>query len=82
MARKQVAWNGVTRTATVQDYGAALPGGTTNAGDFYHDETEGDTDKQGDLIGHHGSHVMYHHVRDVLYKINVLDMANVTIVIA
>jgi len=82
MARKQVAWDAVTRTATVQDYGAVLPGGATNAGDFYHDETAGDADKEGDLVGHNGSHVMYHHVRDVMYENNVLDMANVTIVIA
>lgn len=79
MSRHQVAWNGVTRTATVQAFGDALPVGSVNAGNFYHDHTAGDTNKNNDAIGFHGTHVLYHHVRDVLYKLNILDMHSVTI---
>lgn len=79
MSRHQVAWNGVTRTATVQAFGDALPVGSVNAGNFYHDHTAGDTNKNNDAIGFHGTHVLYHHVRDVMYALGVLDMGNVTI---
>ncbi len=79
MSRHQVAWNGVTRVATVQAFGDALPVGSVNAGNFYHDHTTGDTNLNNDAIGYNGTHVLYHHVRDVMYAINVLDMGNVTI---
>jgi len=79
MSRHQVAWNGVTRVATVQAFGDALPVGSVNAGNFYHDHTAGDTNKNNDAIGFNGTHVLYHHVRDVMYANNILDMGNVTI---
>lgn len=82
MSRHQIAWNGATKTATIQAFGAALPANTTNAGNFYHDDVHGDGDKQGDQVGHHGTHAMYHHVRDVLYKNGVLDMQAVKILSA
>lgn len=81
MSRHQVAWNATTKTATVQAYGDALPVGSTNVGNFYHDIVAGDNDLAGDQVGHSGNHVMYHHVRDVLYKINILDMQSVKILL-
>ncbi len=82
MVRLKVAWNAAAKTATVIPYATALPGGTTNAGDFYHDDVQGDNDKAGDHVGHGVNHVMFHHVRDVLYKNGVLDMQPVKITIS
>lgn len=90
MAKFQVAFNFDTRTATVQVDGAVAPGGSKIIGKFSH----GPTDEE---FGYHAemSHVLYQHVRDLLYKVssvngdvdnvnvtwpdNITDMASVTI---
>lgn len=73
MADYQVAWNPTTKVATVQTRGDILPGGSTKAGEFDHNEA-------GDQISpDQHSHVLYHHVRDVLYKVGVQDMQRLVI---
>jgi len=67
----QVAFNPTTKVAKVQTKGDAAGAGFSVIGEFAH----GDPDP----LGHTHNHVMYHHVRDALYKINVLDMQSVDI---
>lgn len=87
MSRFQIAYNAGTKVATVQPFNDALPGGSVNIGDFYHDE-------ELDRLGEGDTHVVFHHVRDALYKRsaanpaqvamfpeNITDMASVSIVI-
>lgn len=95
MARFQVAYNATTRVATVQPYSDVVTAGSVNIGNFYHDDA---LDPEGNLSGSgvaDESHVIYHHVREILYKTkatrpaetggswpnNVTDMDKVTIVI-
>jgi uncharacterized protein YjdB len=78
MARYQIAWHATNRIATVQAYGDAKPAGSTVLGNFYHNQSE-DTLGDNPVEGHTENHVLYHHVRDALYKIGVEDMARLTI---
>jgi hypothetical protein len=91
MADFQVAFNFDTRTATVQVDGAIAPGGSEIIGKFSHGPTDEEFGYHADL-----SHVLYQHVRDILYKVsnvdgsvatsdlqwpdNITDMAKVTII--
>ena len=64
MPRYQVAFRAAPYlTAVVQTYGDALPANHINIGSFYHDH-----DGQPDHEGKPGTHVLYNHVRDLLYK--------------
>lgn len=76
MSTFQVAWNATTRVAKVQLSGASLGSGFTNIGTFHHLN-----DDALDEISTFESHRFYHHVRDLLYKLNpsVQDMSRVTI---
>ena len=75
MATKKVAWNATTRTATVLTEAAALPGGSESLGTFQH------PDPTDQLSRNEYSHVVWHHVRDLLYKVkNWQDMQAVTVV--
>ncbi|MNO13203.1 Bacterial Ig-like domain (group 2) [compost metagenome] len=63
MATKKVAWNATTRTATVLTEAASLPGGSESLGTFTH------PDPTDQLSRNEYSHVVWHHVRDLLYKV-------------
>lgn len=72
MAIKQVAWNINTKIALVQNDGAAIPGGSVLAGKFTHDV--------GDVLSPDPhSHVLYHHVQEVMYHIGWFNMQEVSI---
>ena len=71
----QIAWHPATRIATVQTLGDALPAGAANIGVFNHDGA----DEATDGLGIAENHVLYHHVRDALYKQSVQDMGRVRI---
>lgn len=73
MSQHQVSWNPLTHTATVQAQGAEAASGSTIIGTFEHDAVP-------DPLGAEVNHVVYHHVRDLLYPKGVLDMQRVTIV--
>ena len=69
MPTYQVAYNGTTRVATVQANGDALPGGSVNVGSFVHDPVN-------DPLETPENHVIWHHVRDLLYKRSAANPAN------
>ena len=71
----KVGWNAGTKTAAIFAGAAAIPGGMTNIGTFDHNEAD-------DALGEPeaDNHVMYHHVRDLLYKQSIQDMHTVSIV--
>ena len=84
MSTYQVVYNNTTKVARVQANGAAVPGGSTNIGTFVHPDPI-----------YPESTVVYHAVRDLLYKRkdsnpaqtamfpnNITDMAKVKIVMA
>lgn len=75
MSTYQVAYNATTKVVKVQPTGSTLGTGFTNKGTFDHDN---DPDDQ---LGDEVSHVIFQHVRDLLYKAGVLDMASVKITI-
>lgn len=76
----QLAWNATTLVATVQAKGDALPAGSVKIGTFGHNVS---TDNLGDNPSGSPklaeSHVLYQHVRDLLYTVGQLDMQSVTI---
>lgn len=72
MAVKQVAWNINTKVALVQPDGADIPAGSVLAGKFNHDEDDV-------LSPDPHSHVLYHHVQEVMYHIGWLNMQEVSI---
>ena len=80
MARYQVAFDASAMDVIVQTYGAATVAGYDNIGNFYHDGPSG-VDVLGDESERDPdtSHVIYHHIRDLLYAEGVQDMARVTI---
>lgn len=69
----KVAYNSATRTATVIAPTSALPTGSVDVGNFSHADI---TDNEGASV----SHVLYHHVQDLLLKHGVEDMGRVSIV--
>lgn len=64
MARFQVAYNPTSFTATVQQYSATAPGGSTIKGNYYHYNPDDGLDSLDD----DASHTHYHHVQEILYK--------------
>ena len=75
MPTYQVAWNATTKVAKVQPDGAAVGAGFTDIGSFDH---VADID---DNLGSDYNHVVFHHVRDLLYHQGVLDMQRVSITV-
>lgn len=76
MALKQVAWNVNTKVALIQPDGTALPEGSIKAGTFDHDDS-------ADPMGPQNlTHVLYHHVQEVMYRIGWYDMERVSIKLA
>lgn len=73
MSTYKVAWNASTKVATILMVGEAIPSGSINAGNFDHN------DDPDDELGIDENHVLYHHVRDLLYKQGFTDMAIATI---
>ena len=71
MATFRVVYNEVTKVALIQATGLPVPSGSANAGTFEHRGT--------DDLGSIENHVLYHHVRDLLYKIGVQDMQSTKI---
>lgn len=69
MPTYQVAYNATTKVATVQPENDALPVGSVNVGTFEHTD-------EADLLGPDVNHVVYHHVRDLLYKRSAANPAN------
>lgn len=67
----QVAYNSLTGSAVVQNSGEAVPANHVSAGTFTHPDE--------DLLGPNVNHVLYHHVRDLLYFAKELNMQRVTI---
>ena len=72
MPTYQVAYNATTRVARVQADGDVVPVGFTDIGSFIHNGV-------GDTEGYVENHVFYHHVRDLLYKVNEENMQTITI---
>ena len=72
MATYQISWNSTSKVATIQTNGDAIPGNSTKLGTFVHDDAQDNLDIAE-------NHVLYHHVRDALYKVGHTDMAIVQI---
>ena len=68
----QVAYDQLTGSAVVQNGGEAAPAEHTVVGTFTHPNPD-------DLLGPDVNHVLYHHVRDVLYFEDEWNMQRVTI---
>lgn len=88
MPKYQVAYNATSRVATIQPDNAALPGGSIDVGSFDHNE-------EIDPLDAAVNHVLFHHVRDIMYKRshanpaneamfpnNITDMHNIRIALA
>ena len=75
MTTYQVAYNPTTKVVKIQQDGDAPGSGFTDIGSFDHDF---DPDDQ---LGYNENHVLYHHVRDLLYKRNpsVQNMQEISI---
>lgn len=73
MALKRVLWNVTTKEARVVASGAAVPGGFVDIGSFEHEV------KAQDKQGVPDSHVIYHHVQELLYHKGVEGMDYVKI---
>lgn len=74
MANLQVAFNATTKVALIQPQGTAIPGGSTKIGEFHHEDVD---DSLGVPLD--ANHVLFHHVRDLLYFVGQLNMQAITI---
>jgi hypothetical protein len=72
--RYLLAFRASDKDLKVLAYGTALPGGYTDAGNFYHDG--GGTDVED---ANPANHVLFHDIRDKLYAIGELNMQAVKI---
>lgn len=70
MVQYKVAYNATTKEARVLPAATATPGGFVSAGTFYHDADGGADTEANDALDFRDSHAVYHHVRDLLYKLN------------
>lgn len=75
MSTYQVAWNATTKVVKIQPDGSTVGAGFTDIGSYDHD------DDADDELGIDENHVLYHHVRDLLYEEGVQDMQSVDITI-
>lgn len=69
MAQYQIAYNSTTKTATVQPLNDALPEDSINIGQFEHAG-------ESDPLGPDFNHVLFHHVREALYKRSAANPSN------
>ena len=74
MANYQIAYKAITKEVVLQTQGDALPAGFVSIGTFVHDDN---ADTLGKPLAE--NHVLWHHVRDALYKQGQLDMQVVKI---
>lgn len=72
MPLNRVVWDESTQTALVQPPDDAVPVGSVDAGTYSHPDGN-------DMLGYADGHVLYQHVQDLLYKLDVFDMQLVTI---
>lgn len=72
--RYQLAYRASDKNLLVQAYGASIPGGYTNIGNFYHDGGGVDPVDQVST-----NHVLYHDIQDVMYRRGELSMQDVKI---
>ena len=72
MTTLQLAYNATTKVVKVQMPGDTPGTGFTDIGDIYHPNPR-------DELGENGTHVLFHHVRDELYKEGQLDMSIIDI---
>ena len=73
MSKYQVAFNSTTKKAMIQSVGSDIPSGSTNIGTFDHDDS-------ADGLGPEVNHVLYQHVRDLLYFQKEYNMQIVSII--
>jgi len=72
--RYQLAYRASDRNVVVQEYGESIPETYTKISDFYHDGGG------ADMISSYAlSHVLFHEVQEVLYKLGEQNMQAVTI---
>lgn len=64
----QIAYHPTTRVATIQSKGDALPAGTVKVGEFEHADVEVVGAGKPENYKFDENHVLWHHVRDALYK--------------
>lgn len=74
MPTYRVVYNKATKVARVQAQATAVPGGSVSIGTFDHPDE--------DILGAKDNHVVFHHVRDLLYQAGVQDLGYVSIVAA
>lgn len=72
MSKYQVAWTAATGVALVQYFEDTIPPGSVNIGTYEHAS-------DADPLEYDVNHVLWHHVRDLLYKIGVQDMQRIKI---
>lgn len=72
MTMLQLAYNSTTKVAKFQMPGDAPGAGFVDLGDIHHPNPT-------DELGENGTHVLYHHVQEELYKEGHLDMSIVEI---
>ena len=72
MSTTQIAYNATTKEVKLQMPGDALGSGFTDLGDVKHPDPD-------DVLEWSGNHVLWHHIRDALYKIGQENMQAVKI---
>lgn len=72
MSTTQIAYNATTKEVKLQMPGDAPGSGFTDLGDVEHPDPD-------DVLGWSGNHVLWHHIRDALYKLGQENMQAVKI---
>lgn len=75
MSRYQAQYDADAKEVFLQAYGDSSLAGYENIGNFYHDGGGVDA-----LDANSANHTLFHHVQDLLYDEDVLDMQSITIV--
>lgn len=70
MSTYQVAYNPTVKKIKIQPDAAALGAGYTDIGSFDHD------DDPDDILGIDETHVLFHHVKDLLFRSGVKNMTD------
>lgn len=66
-----MAYNPTTKTVKLLAAAANASGGYLKSDEIKHDESTGEEAIQPDDLPKHGiSHVLYHHVKDILYRVH------------
>ena len=80
MTTYQVAYSVASKVATVQNKGDALPANTVKIGEFKHYENAANDPLGNSIVdGIQDNHVIFHHVRDLLYMAGEQNMQAVRI---